>query len=78
MKLTALDIDISNATGALVNISGSSDLTLHAEKIVQVVADKLILKQILGVLELMSQMLQTTVVVSGIKSDSSSSDSPGY
>jgi cell division protein FtsZ len=28
-----LDIDISNATGALVNISGSSDLTLHeAEK----------------------------------------------
>ena len=37
-----LDIDISNATGALINIAGSSDMTLHeSEKIVQVVADKL-------------------------------------
>ncbi len=37
-----LDLDISNAKGALINISGSSDLTLHeAEKIVQIVADEL-------------------------------------
>ena len=37
-----LDIDISDATGALINITGSSDLTLQeAEKIVQIVADKL-------------------------------------
>ncbi len=36
-----LDIDISNATGALINIAGSSDMTLHeSEKIVQVVAEK--------------------------------------
>ena len=37
-----LDIDISNATGALINIAGSSDMTLHeSEKIVQVVAYKI-------------------------------------
>ena len=37
-----LDIDISNAKGALINISGSSDLTLNeAEKIVQIVGDRL-------------------------------------
>ena len=37
-----LDLDISNAKSALVNISGSNDLTLNeAEKIVQIVADEL-------------------------------------
>uniref|UniRef100_UPI00074ADAA4 cell division protein FtsZ n=1 Tax=Methanobacterium sp. 42_16 TaxID=1641383 RepID=UPI00074ADAA4 len=37
-----LDLDISNAKGALINISGSSDLTLNeAEKVVQIVADEL-------------------------------------
>ena len=76
-----LDIDISNATGALVNISGSSDLTLHeAEKIVQVVADKLDPEAniIWGtqIDESLQNVVRTTVVVSGIKSDSSSSDSP--
>jgi len=66
-----LDIDISNATGALVNISGSSDLTLHeAEKIVQVVADKLDPEAniIWGtqIDESLQNTVRTTVVVSGI------------
>ena len=69
-----LDIDISNATGALVNISGSSDLTLHeAEKIVQVVADKLDPEAniIWGtqIDETLQNTVRTTVVVSGIKSN---------
>ena len=67
-----LDIDISNATGVLVNISGSSDLTLHeAEKIVQVVADKLDPEAniIWGtqIDESLQNIVRTTVVVSGIK-----------
>ncbi len=74
-----LDIDISNATGALVNISGSSDLTLHeAEKIVQVVADKLDPEAniIWGtqIDETLQNVVRTTVVVSGIKSDSAVDD----
>ena len=69
-----LDIDISNATGALVNITGSSDLTLHeSEKIVQVVADKLDPEAniIWGtqIDESLQNMVRTTVVVSGIKSN---------
>ena len=69
-----LDIDISNATGALVNISGSSDLTLHeAEKIVQVVADKLDPEAniIWGtqIDESLQNIVRTTVVVSGIKAN---------
>ncbi len=72
-----LDIDISNAKGALVNISGSSDLTLHeAEKIVQVVADKLDPEAniIWGtqIDESLQNTVRTTVVVSGIKSNYSS------
>ncbi|MBR4446934.1 cell division protein FtsZ [Methanobrevibacter sp.] len=69
-----LDIDISNATGALVNITGSSDLTLHeAEKIVQVVADKLDPEAniIWGtqIDESLQNVVRTTVVVSGIKAN---------
>ena len=76
-----LDIDISNATGALVNISGSSDLTLHeAEKIVQVVADKLDPEAniIWGtqIDESLQNMVRTTVVVSGIKSNYDSNVEP--
>ncbi|WP_298525579.1 cell division protein FtsZ [uncultured Methanobrevibacter sp.] len=76
-----LDIDISNATGALVNICGSSDLTLHeAEKIVQVVADKLDPEAniIWGtqIDESLQNMVRTTVVVSGIKSAYGSDDEP--
>ncbi|KZX11299.1 cell division protein FtsZ [Methanobrevibacter oralis] len=76
-----LDIDISNAKGALINISGSSDLTLHeAEKIVQVVADKLDPEAniIWGtqIDESLQNVVRTTVVVSGIKSNyASTSDS---
>ena len=75
-----LDIDISNATGALVNISGSSDLTLHeAEKIVQVVADKLDPEAniIWGtqIDESLQNVVRTTVVVSGIKANYKSDDS---
>ncbi|WP_405293364.1 cell division protein FtsZ [Methanobrevibacter sp.] len=76
-----LDIDISNATGALVNISGSSDLTLHeAEKIVQVVADKLDPEAniIWGtqIDESLQNVVRTTVVVSGIESNHGSIDEP--
>ena len=76
-----LDIDISDATGALVNISGSSDLTLHeAEKIVQVVADKLDPEAniIWGtqIDESLQNMVRTTVVVSGIKSSYTPDDEP--
>ena len=72
-----LDIDISNATGALVNITGSSDLTLHeAEKIVQVVADKLDPEAniIWGtqIDESLQNVVRTTVVVSGIQANYSS------
>ncbi|WP_405305890.1 cell division protein FtsZ [Methanobrevibacter sp.] len=76
-----LDIDISNATGALVNISGSSDLTLHeAEKIVQVVADKLDPEAniIWGtqIDESLQNIVRTTVVVSGIKSNYGTKSTP--
>jgi len=76
-----LDIDISNATGALVNISGSSDLTLHeAEKIVQVVADKLDPEAniIWGtqIDESLQNIVRTTVVVSGIKANYNPNDAP--
>ena len=76
-----LDIDISNATGALVNISGSSDLTLHeAEKIVQVVADKLDPEAniIWGtqIDESLQNTVRTTVVVSGIKTGYEEDNSP--
>ncbi|RBQ23414.1 Cell division protein FtsZ 1 [Candidatus Methanobinarius endosymbioticus] len=67
-----LDLDISNAKGALINISGSSDLTLHeSEKIVQIVADKLDPEAnvIWGVQidENLQNMVRTTIVVSGVK-----------
>ena len=76
-----LDIDISNATGALVNISGSSDLTLHeAEKIVQVVADKLDPEAniIWGtqIDESLQNIVRTTVVVSGIDANYASDNFP--
>jgi len=68
-----LDIDISNAKGALINISGSSDLTLQeSEKIVQIVADNLDPEAniIWGaqIDEDLENMIRTTIVVSGVKS----------
>ena len=42
-----LDLDISNAKGALINISGSSDLTLNeAEKVVQILSDDVLYGQL--------------------------------
>ena len=69
-----LDIDISNATGALINISSGEDLTLHeSEKIVQVVADKLDPEaNIIWGAQLdpsLQSTVRTTIVVSGIKND---------
>ena len=68
-----LDIDISNAKGALINISGSSDLTLQeSEKIVQIVADKLDPEAniIWGaqIDESLHNVIRTTIVVSGVRS----------
>lgn len=68
-----LDLDISNAKGALINISGSSDLTLHeAEKIVQIVADELDpdANIIWGtqIQEDMQNIIRTTIVVAGVRS----------
>ncbi|MDO5848448.1 MAG: cell division protein FtsZ [Methanobrevibacter sp.] len=72
-----LDIDVSNATGALINISSNSDLTLHeSEKIVQVVADKLDPEAniIWGaqIDESLDNTIRTTIVVSGIQSEDDS------
>ena len=74
-----LDIDISNATGALINISGSSDLTLNeAEKIVQIVADSLDPEAniIWGaqIDETLQNTIRTTIVVSGVKTEFESDD----
>ena len=68
-----LDMDMSNAKGALINISGSSDLTLQeSEKIVQIVADKLDPEAniIWGaqIDESLHNIIRTTIVVSGVKS----------
>lgn len=68
-----LDLDISNAKGALINISGSSDMTLHeAEKIVQIVADELDpdANIIWGtqIQEDLQNVIRTTIVVAGVKS----------
>lgn len=76
-----LDIDISDAKGALINISGSSDLTLHeAEKIVQIVADKLDPEAniIWGaqIDESLQNIIRTTIVVSGVKSHYSYNNKP--
>ena len=68
-----LDLDISNAKGALINISGSSDLTLNeAEKVVQIVADELDpdANIIWGtqIQEDLENTIRTTIVVAGVKS----------
>jgi cell division protein FtsZ len=65
-----LNLDISDATGALINISGSSDLTLQeAEKVVQIVADKLNPEAniIFGVQidDSLQNTIRTTIIVSG-------------
>ena len=78
-----LDIDISDAQAALVNITSSTDLTLQeAEKIVQIVGDKLSPNAniIWGtqIDESLQNTVRTTVIVSGITpydfSDNNSDD----
>jgi cell division protein FtsZ len=76
-----LDIDISDAKGALINISGSSDLTLHeSEKIVQIVADKLDPEAniIWGaqIDENLQNTIRTTIVVSGVRSQYTFNNKP--
>jgi len=68
-----LDLDISDANGALINISGSSDLTLYeAEKIVHIVGEKLDPKAniIWGVQldDALQNTIRTTIIVSGVSS----------
>ncbi|MCL2157506.1 MAG: cell division protein FtsZ [Methanobrevibacter sp.] len=71
-----LDLDVSDAKGALINISGSSDLTLYeSEKIVQIIADKLDPEAniIWGVQidDALQNTIRTTIIVSGVNSQSS-------
>lgn len=78
-----LDLDISNAKGALINISGSSDLTLHeSEKIVQIVADKLDPEAniIWGaqIDETLQNAIRTTIVVSGVKGHYQFNEKPDF
>jgi cell division protein FtsZ len=66
-----LDLDISTAKSALVNISGSSDLTLNeAEKIVQIVADELDPEAniIWGtqIQDDLASTVRTTIVIAGV------------
>jgi len=68
-----LDLDISNARGALINISGSSDLTLQeAERIVEVVAEELDpdANIIWGaqIQDELQNVIRTTIVVAGVRS----------
>jgi cell division protein FtsZ len=76
-----LDLDISDAKGALINISGSSDLTLHeSEKIVQTIADQLDPEAniIWGaqIDDSLQNTIRTTIVVSGVKTHPTFSERP--
>ena len=69
-----IDVDISNATGALINIAGGEDLTLdESRRIVETVAEKLDPKakiiwgaQIYKDLE---RTIRTMLIITGVKSD---------
>ena len=68
-----LDVDISGATGALINISGSKDLTLNeARRVVEVITQKLAddAKIIWGaqIYEDLGRTLRTMLIVTGVKS----------
>lgn len=69
-----LDVNLQNATGALVNVTGGSDMTLDdARKIVAKVADTLDedAKIIWGaqIQEELEKVIKTMVVITGVKSD---------
>ncbi len=68
-----LDVDISGATGALINVAGSKDLTLNeARKVVETVSQKLSeeAKIIWGaqIYEDLGKTLKTMLIVTGVKS----------
>ena len=78
-----LDLDISNAKSALINITGSNDLTLNeAEKIVQIVADELDPEAniIWGtqIQDDLASTVRTTIVVAGVSSPSILGSNDGY
>ena len=69
-----LDVELQGATGALVNVTGGSDMTLEdARKIVSKVSEKLDddAKIIWGaqVVEDLNKVIKTMVVITGVKSD---------
>jgi len=73
IKNPLIDVDISGASGALVNISGGPELTLdEAKKIVQYVSDKLDedAKLIWGaqIYEDLDKTVRTMVIITGVKS----------
>lgn len=68
-----LDVDITGADGALINISGGTDLTLgEAKRVVEAVSNKLSqeAKIIWGaqIYEDMDNMIRTMLIVTGVKS----------
>lgn len=69
-----LDVDLKNAAGALVNVTGGSDMTLEdARKIVAKVSETLDedAKIIWGaqIMEDLEKVIKTMVVITGVKSD---------
>lgn len=69
-----IDVDISNATGALINISGGENLTLdESRRIVETVAEKLDphAKIIWGaqVYKDLEKTVRTMLIITGVKSD---------
>jgi cell division protein FtsZ len=69
-----IDVDISNATGALINISGGDSLTLEeSRKIVETVADKLSdrAKIIWGaqIYKDLEKTIRTLIIVTGVSSE---------
>ncbi|PIN74810.1 cell division protein FtsZ [Candidatus Woesearchaeota archaeon CG10_big_fil_rev_8_21_14_0_10_37_12] len=68
-----LDVDISGATGALINVAGSKDMTLNeARKVVEAVSEKLSddAKIIWGaqIYEDLGSTIKTMLIVTGVKS----------
>jgi cell division protein FtsZ len=69
-----LDVDMKNATGALVNVTGGSDMTLEdARRIVAKISETLEedAKIIWGaqIMEDLNKVIKTMVVITGVKSD---------
>ena len=69
-----LDVDVSGANGALINVSGGSDMTLEeARKVVEAVSQKLDenAKVIWGaqIYEDLPKMIRTMLIVTGVRSE---------